>query len=208
MFASMAAFSLPGMVLLALGHELVRLIPMSQAEELNPPCSDFSVSPHPSSAWTIDDCIDVWAQFDATVLPPFRHRMPDLDTWGTTGLDLRQAGSPCGVKSTFATDGVGSTTIRNLATWIFAEEMGCDWITPRGSGRTIVEGNTTTTLYCHRIDTKEEYNVARKDMAKFRASLRMTNHCSVVDWLSYFQFDASAVTWAETGELKVIQARY
>ena len=99
---------------------------------------------------------------------------------------MRGTGSPCIVEATFTPDGAGSTTIRHFATWDFSRELGCDWMTPRWSSKTVNGGNTTATMCCHRAGTLDDAELAKTDPRKLTA-LRATNHCSVVDWLSYFQ---------------------
>ena len=168
-------------------------------------CSDFAGGQLAPSVWTLEDCEKVWAHFEESVPAVFRPRLPDIDMWGDTGKQLRNLGSPCMVKATFDPDGVGSTTIRNLATWIFSEEMACDWVTPSWSGRIMTQGNGTTSLYCHWTATLEEANFAKEDLANRGKALRATNRCSVVDWLSYFHFDAVSVTWPEMATLSIIE---
>ncbi len=203
----MAARGAPGLRFLAGVHLFLGwALATGQPDHLTPAdaCSDYLAGPHPGSVWTLGDCVTVWSQFQTSVPNPFRSRVPDMDTWDSTGLQLREAGSPCMVKATFTPDGAGSTTMRNLATWIFAEELGCDWATPVWSGRSASNLNGTT-LYCHWTTTLEDATIARHDMAKNAAALRATNRCSVIDWLSYFQFNVPSVPWPETGTLKVIE---
>lgn len=191
--------------ILALGHVVIEHGPANgQAWEKFPPdpCSDFF---NKGLAWTHDECMEVWAQFIGTVPPGLRRRTPDVEMWASTAMQLREASSPCMVNSTFAPDGSGSTTMRNLATWIFSEEMGCDWVTPRWSGKIIGKGNGAAVLYCHRTATTEEFDLATTK--KGHPALGSTNRCSVIDWLSYFQFNVPSVTWDGNAILKAIQVR-
>lgn len=190
----------------ALRFLLGRTLVNAQSNHLNPAdaCSDYVAGPHAGSVWTLEDCIEVWSQFQTSVPEVFRSRVPDVDTWDGTGLQLREAGSPCMVKATFDPDGAGSTTMRNFATWIFAEELGCDWATPIWTGKGTSQGNGTT-LYCHWTATLEEANLARQDLAKNGAALRATNRCSIIDWLSYFQFNVPSVPGPGQGTIKVIE---
>lgn len=193
--------------ILALGHVLLELTPATgYAKESFPldACSDFF---NEGLAWTHDDCLEVWAQFIETVPSGLRRRTPDVGMWASTAAKLREASSPCMVNSTFTPDGSGSTTIRNLATWIFSEQMGCDWVTPRWSGKIIGTGEGAAVLYCHRTATTEEFGTAKTDKGHLRAALGSTNRCSVIDWLSYFQFGVPSVTWDGNGVLKVIQVK-
>eukprot|EP00752_Nemacystus_decipiens_P015660 g13975.t1 len=123
----------------------------------------------------------------------------DDSIWGDTGTELRRAGSPCLVASRPAPDGVGSSTIRHLATWIYAEQMGCDWVTPDWGKEHVGPANETAEMYCHRAATSEEM-----DLSKPRTELEAMRRCSVVDWLSYFQFDAPSMELPEGETLEYI----
>lgn len=141
------------------------------------------------------------AQFSTTVPPGLRRRLPDADLWRQTASELRRLGFPCLIAPTLPSDGVGSSTIRHLASWIFAEQMGCDWVTPDWGKRRADAGNgtTSTVLYCHRTATTQEVATGRPSEAVTR--------CSVVDWLSYFQLDLPSVSLPEERSLKVIEVR-
>lgn len=179
----------------------------AQLKELTPSdaCSEFASDQPSGSVWNVEDCIGVWTDFEESVPSWLHSRLPDTDVWGGTGKDLRRAGSPCIVEAVFDPDGAGSTTIRNFATWIFSKELDCDWMTPRWSGQKVNQGNSTATMYCHLTATLEEAKLARSNPDKLGAALRATNRCSVVDWLSYFQFDVPSVTCPESTRLKIIQ---
>lgn len=209
-FIRMGAFVSPALLLLSVAQVAICSSPATaQPKELNPPgaCSDFATGKYPGSSWTLADCIDVWERFDDSVPPSFRSRVPDIDAWGDTGLVLRRAGSPCMVKAAFNPDGAGSTTMRNFATWIFSEEMGCDWVTPVWSGRKMEHGNGTTTVYCHQTATVGKADLVNGDLAKYRAALRATSRCTVIDWLLYFQFNVPSIAMPDTGVLKVVEVR-
>ena len=181
---------------------------IGQPPSLNPPdaCSEFSGGAPLGTVWTLEDCVDVWTDFEESVPSWLHSRLPDKDVWGDTGTEMRRAGSPCIVEATFAPDGAGSTTIRHFATWLFSRELDCDWMTPRWSSTNIHQGNTTATMYCHRTGTLAELELAKTDPKKM-AALRATNRCSVVNWLSYFQFAVPSVTVSETASLKIIEVR-
>lgn len=164
-------------------------------------CADFAPGTgYPESAWTLDDCIEVWTQFSETMPQGQHRRLPYVDTWRDTAIELRRAGSPCLAASNPSGDGAGSSTIRHLASWIFAEEMGCDWVTPDWGKRHVGGGNGTV-MYCHRTATVQEMdNPDPSDGQEL-------HHCSVVDWLAYFQFDVPSVSLPDHGTVEVIQAR-
>ncbi|CAM9998318.1 unnamed protein product [Ascophyllum nodosum] len=73
--------------------------------------------------------------------------------------------------------GVGSTTMKHLATWIFAEELGCDWVTPSWTSFSATTKNETA-AYCHWLTDKASRN---------RSSVQ-EHPCVSVNWLAYFNF--------------------
>lgn len=161
-------------------------------------CAEFAPGSSPGSSWALDTCLDVWSIFASTAPPGLQRGSSDVDTWRETANELRRVGSPCLVASAPAGDGAGSSTIRHLASWIFADEMGCDWVTPDW-GKRHVEGGNGTVIYCHQATTAEERT---QDLERVR-----TQRCSVVDWLAYFQFGIPSVDLPEDREVKVIQVR-
>ena len=184
----------------------LRALPYSSAHGISTiqpedACADFSAgSILPGSSWTLENCIDVWNRFATTVPNGLRRRLPTVDIWGQSASELRRAGSPCLVASDPTSDGAGSSTIRHFATWIFASEMGCDWVTPDW-GKRHVEGGNGTVVYCHRTATTEEMDFSRPPN-----ELKALRRCSVIDWLAYFQFGVPSVSVPEDGEVKIIQA--
>ena len=164
-------------------------------------CADFLTGSYPGSSWTLDTCIDVWKRFTRTVPYGLHRRLTGVDTWRETAAELRRVGSPCLVASDPTSDGVGSSTIRHLATWMFAEEMGCDWVTPDW-GKRRVNGGNGTVVYCHRTATTPEM-----EQPMTKAEVQAVRRCSVIDWLAYFQLDVPSVSLPKRGEAKVIQAR-
>ena len=184
---------------LSFGYEKLQQL---RPEEL---CADFSVRHfHPAgssslSPWTFENCLDVWKRFSSTVPNGLHIRSPLVDAWRETASELRRKGSPCLVASGSKSDGAGSTTIRHFAAWIFAREMGCDWVTPEWRKKHWDRGNGTT-LYCHRTATADEM-----DWSKPHKELQALRRCAVVDWLTYFQFGVPSVDLPERGEMKIIQ---
>lgn len=168
------------------------------AEEV---CEDFWTGKYPGSAWTLDDCIDVWKRYARTVPLGLQGRLPHVDTWRQAASELRRVGSPCLVASDPTSDGAGSSTIRHIAAWVFAEDMGCDWVTPDW-GKQHVDGGNGTVMYCHRTATTPEL-----DLSKPNKDLQALRRCSVINWLAYFQFDVPSVNLPAIGRVKVIQVR-
>lgn len=166
-------------------------------------CEEFATGwgGYPAPAWALEDCMEVWTQFSDTLPQGQQRRLPHVDLWRETGLELRRAGSPCLAASNPSRDGAGSSTIRHLASWIFAEEMGCDWATPDWGKRHVGSENGTV-MYCHRTATAQEM-----DHPGPTDELQELQHCSVVDWLAYFQFDVPSVTLPEDGAVAVIHVR-
>ena len=132
----MRRFRLEAPFVLPLGLLLLRslLSPCHGNSTVQPEeaCEDFSTGRYPSSAWTLDTCIEVWTRCVRTVPIGLQQRLANVHVWGKAASELRRVGSPCLVASTSTSDGAGSSTIRHLATWISAEEMGCDWVSQTG----------------------------------------------------------------------------
>ena len=103
-----------------------------------------------------------------------------------------------------------------LASWVFAEEMGCDWVTPDwGKRRVALEGEgegaggggggngtaSAVVVYCHTTATFEEL-----ESLALSSDVQDRHRCAVVDWLAYFRFDVPSVDLPERGRSKLIQA--
>lgn len=163
-------------------------------------CADFAMGGYPGSSWTLDDCLEVWNHFLGSVPPREWPRFPVVDVWKDLATEMRRLGSPCLMASTPSGDGAGSSTIRHLATWIFAEQMGCDWVTPDWGKMPAADGNGTI-IYCRKPATIKEK--ASKTMEEKMAMRR----CAVVNWLSYFQFDVPSVALPlpQIGKFNVIE---
>eukprot|EP00903_Cladosiphon_okamuranus_P019865 g18259.t1 len=169
-----------------------------KAVEASKACADLATeSPYRVSPWTFDDCMRVWRHFRTSVPRFLDRQVRDVDLWGDTGVELRKQGTPCLVASKPTSDGVGSSTIRHLATWIYSEQMGCDWVTPDWGKRHVGQGNGTEVMYCHRAATK-------KDLDPSMTSWQGMQRCSVVDWLSYFQFNVPSVALPEGATLEYV----
>lgn len=138
-------------------------------------CRDFDDPRFAGSlSWTFADCVNVWTTFLQTLPGRCITRPRHVDIWLNTADDLKQAGVPCLLGSSAAADGVGSSTIRHISTWIFAKEMGCDWVTPSWGRKQLAGG---AVRYCHwNVDPSV---IGKQEAAKDRP-------CMLVDWLSYF----------------------
>lgn len=156
-------------------------------------CDDFAAG---RLAWTFEDCVDVWSRFGIT-LGRSRHH-PEVNLWRDKALELRQQGTPCLLGSVPGADGVGSTAIRHVATRIFAEEMGCDWLIPDWSKNKVPQADGSV-RYCHAIVPLEERRSPTNT-----SGVRGMSRCTVVNWVSYFQFDKSSVSWPSSGTVKLI----
>lgn len=160
-------------------------------------CDDFVAGRYPGLPWSYDDCLDVWAHFEGPLGPPPQH--PQVDLWRETAFELRQQGSPCMLSSAPGDDGVGSTAIRHVATWLFAEEMGCDWFTTKWASNQAQNADGST-RYCHEIVPLEERKTATNS-----SGVPGISRCSAVNWLSYFQFDQHSLSLPSSGSVKLIR---
>lgn len=157
-------------------------------------CRDFATGGYPGSSWTLDDCKIVWDTFALYVPQGMQRRFQYIDLWKDTAKELRRLGSPCLVAPPAIGDGVGSSTIRHLATWIYAEQLGCDWATPAwGRGFKLENG---AVVYCHSLKFQKFDNDEER---------RAMNHCSVANWLSYFQFSVPSVAVPKNVTFRVIE---
>lgn len=169
-------------------------------------CVDFAENDlSGESSWSLAVCVDVWTAWVDSISHAFNR--PDSinrKAWRQAAEELRRLGTPCLVEPQHSSDGVGSSWIRHVATWILAEEMGCDWVTPRWSKRPIGEDNSNngTQLYCHATGTVEEM-VPTKPAEE----LWPLRRCTVANWLAYFHFDVPSVPRPISGTFKVVQVR-
>ncbi|CAM9250414.1 unnamed protein product, partial [Hapterophycus canaliculatus] len=194
--------------LLLLGSDFLRPTPLAATAlpvglVASKACVDFASGGFPGSAWTLPDCLMVWEEFISSAPEGLRRRLSHVDVWRETAEELRRAGSPCLVASDPTLDGAGSSTIRHFATWIYAEQMGCDWVTPDWGKKRVDQGNGTAgspVIYCHRTATTMEL-----DSSKPPEEMKAMQRCTVIDWLSYFQFGEPSVPWPHEEVLRVVQ---
>lgn len=198
-------------LLLLLGSDFIRPTPPAATAvpiglEPSVACVDFASGGYPGSSWTLPDCLTVWEEFIRSAPDGLRRRLSHVDVWRETAEELRRAGKPCLVASDPTSDGAGSSTIRHFATWIYAEQMGCDWVTPDWGKKRVDQGNSSSAgspvIYCHRTATTTEL-----DLTKPPEQIKAMQRCTVIDWLSYFQFGVPSVPWPHDQTLWVIQVR-
>ena len=168
-------------------------------------CRDFAGGSFGGKSWTLDDCVNVWEAFRKTIPTKLHIRPRDVDTWRTTADELRRAGSQCLLTSTSSSDGVGSSTIRHISTWILAEEMGCDWVTPEWGSDALKlndkNGFKGEVVYCHS-------RANPLDRLKFTLEERIQERqCTVVDWLGYFNFGVSSSDLPDEGTITSVTVR-
>ncbi|CAN0507234.1 unnamed protein product, partial [Laminaria digitata] len=164
-------------------------------------CVDFADGKQSESAWTLGDCIDVWTQFTSSIPVGLHKRFRYIDDLRETTVELRRAKTPCLAASGGGGDGVGSTTMRILSSWVLADEMGCDWVTPSWGRKLGVGGNSTAVLYCHRTMDREKIGLENRPPS----TMMELSHCAVVDWLSYFQVSVPSVSLPEEAKIKEIK---
>ena len=138
-------------------------------------------------SWTLDECMQVWAAWAETV-PEWLHLgYPDRRLMKDVSMAMRERGQPCVVQERVRADGVGSEVTRHLAAWMYAEELGCDWVTPNfGYEDEADTGPEGGTLYCHPSAAPEEFEGASSAEQNLES-------CELVDWLQYFNLDETSV---------------
>lgn len=88
-------------------------------------CSLFIQSSTSSSrSWRLEDCIDVWTAWSATIPFDTLPRLDDRDVLRDTASALKRLGTRCVVQTGASTDGAGSTAMRTISAWMFAEALG------------------------------------------------------------------------------------
>lgn len=89
-------------------------------------------------------------------------------------------------------------TVRHLTTKMFAEEVGCDWLTPDwgdGSG---------ASLYCHSAATHDEQQRGF-DSTTQEGVKAVVQRCSLTNWLEYFNFKMSSVEVPANSSFRIIE---
>lgn len=160
-------------------------------------CAEFNNKYPLGSGWFYSDCVAVWNGWTATLeeqqLMPWTYRQ----VFTEMSTELREQGKPCLVESVNYPDGAGSSAVRHLATWMFAEEMGCDWILPimysaNGSG------DDGSSLYCHKMMTRGRTHPFSEQEPGDNRFWR----CEVTNWLEFFHYSAHAARTSFGGKIK------
>lgn len=166
-------------------------------------CKDFTSGSQLSSGWTLADCAEVWDSWTRT-LPRFLFvSRVERELMRETAAELRRRGSPCLIHSPIYGDGVGSATMRHLASWMFAEEVGCDWIKPLWR-KSEVDADGTT-LYCQgMVDIDGGEGAMLGDAAPNLAAM----HCALHNWVKYFHFESHTVDRPVNGSFMIVEVRF
>lgn len=158
-------------------------------------CSDFEPTPNsPPVTWGLLDCIEVWKKWGATIDDTLHEGYPDPDILKDVSAVLRRRGTPCTVREEKTLDGTGSSAMRHIAAWLYAKQVGCDWVTPdfnQGDVKALVDSanlDNEETLYCHRTEFVFKFNVSipLKEGKEAR-------RCASVSWLHYFNMNLHSV---------------
>lgn len=178
-------------------------------------CEDFGDHMAGSSQpWVLEDCVKVWDAWSHTIYTGTRggvvltshhdvldHGYPDREVFQSLSTTLRSQGTPCLVKGKVSYDGVGSSTIRHMSSWLYAKELGCDWITPdfnQGDVTQLSRGGHG--LYCHRTEYVFKFNAtAPLEQGTER------RRCINVTWLYFFRMDQHSVLPPSTGVTRVVE---
>lgn len=152
--------------------------------------------------WHMEDCLDVWSQWVHTVNPGLHRAYHDRNLLKGLSDEMRKRGTPCLVRANATADGAGSSTIRHMVTWMFAKEIGCDWVTPDW-GNEAVEGHEEVgaTWYCHDKRAEEDGSL---DSMTTQQTLEL-ERCFLVSWLHFFHFDIPSVPFPEGAIDKTVQ---
>lgn len=166
-------------------------------------CAEFDNNIPLESGWLYSDCVAVWNGWAATLeeqqLMPWTYRM----TFVELSAELRHRGNPCLVESVNYPDGAGSSAIRNLATWMFAEEMGCDWVLPGSYSANRTVNSDGSSLYCHKMMTRGRMHPFQDRDSKYNRYWR----CEVTNWLKFFHYNAHAARSTFGGSIQRVKVR-
>lgn len=171
-------------------------------------CEEFPVRKRNGSGWLYSECAAMWTAWTRTLEDADFVNCRIREVFNETASRLRQEGNPCVVDSTQYKDGAGSASVRYLATWMVAEELGCDWVAPKLSSQSIDENGTL--MYCHKTVTVNQLH--QTAVSDFHGELDPANfpervlRCEVANWLEYFRFRDHGVRWKNTGKTKSIEA--
>lgn len=162
------------------------------ADLIEPPieaCTEFALGAVHLS-WTLEECMEIWATWADTIPDWLNLDYPDRSLMKEVAAKMRDRGQPCVVQTRVRADGVGSEVTRHLAAWLYAVEIGCDWVTPNfGYEDEAEDGPEGGTLYCHPSAAAEEFD----DIPEGVVIEQNLESCELVNWLKFFRFDAPSV---------------
>jgi len=160
-------------------------------------CAEFDEGVPLGSGWLLEDCIQIWRVWVSSLRREDMIRYEDRDVFAEIAVEQRRRGSPCLVESGRYNDGVGSSSIRDFATWVFAEEMGCDWVEGPGG-----ETNETA-LYCHTTTS----HALSKNIKRGQLPNDSSARCSLNNWFGFFTFDAHVSKIKLEGPIENVRVR-
>lgn len=166
-------------------------------------------------------CLSHWWPVARCLILDEHSRLPRIHV-------TRPLGSPCLVEARVKSDGVGSATMRHLAAWIFAEDLGCDWVTPDWGIPPISagedhDGDKGASMYCHTAATYAEEQEWQRMQNSSRGEI-MEGHgqeqewqehiemnavgrrCSVVNWLDFFNLRSASVDLPANSSFRIVEA--
>lgn len=138
-------------------------------------CQGFrAVEETTDSGWLLEDCTYVWRSWGLSLNEGMASQKEDREFFFDISDRLRQRGTPCYVEPVELLDGIGSRSMRLLAAWVYAEEMGCKYLLPKGN-RGVSGARIDDTMYCHRSQYMESGE---------------SDRCVAFDWVGYFNLSA------------------
>lgn len=107
-----------------------------------------------------------------------------------TAEEMRRRGTPCVVHTSPTYDGVGSSAIRHIAAWLYAEDVGCDWVHPdfNQDNEDLIHQGNKSSLYCHILHRPADFN----PMTPI-TNVTAPRRCASVSWMLYFNFGKVSV---------------
>lgn len=95
--------------------------------------------------------------------------------------------------------------MRHLTTKMFAEEVGCDWLTPEWGTLAVGDGSGAS-LYCHSAATYEEQERGFDNTTQEELNA-MVRRCSLTNWLEYFNFKMSSVEAPANSSFRIVEVK-
>lgn len=151
--------------------------------------------------WDPEDCTAVWESFVASLPMDLRRKYVDRGDTASVSHRLRSQGGRCFVQLPPMNDGVGSSAIRSIATWVFAEEMGCEWVHTNWGVRQIDDSGMMR--YCHSsVSTDQVEKMTIEERHAMQAEI-----CNMVNWRQVFGFDAHSVDLPRNESFRTLTVR-